>query len=505
MKRSVKTVFWIYTLLFLLVIGNLIKISVFDRDRIINNPYNQRVSSTSQKIMRGAILDAKERPIAQTVKVDDPNDALGRGFSYVRQYNYPRAFAHITGYTAQGKTGAESEYNYILESVTNELWQNLNSVIYKKDIKGNDIVLTIDADLQNYTADQLGSSKGAVVALDPETGRILTMVSYPNFDPNTVAENWTALNSDTENSPLMSRAAQGLYPPGSTFKIITAAAALETDSSLINYEKYCYGEEDFDGKLMHCFNSYAHGSEDMNKAFAESCNTYFAEMGMKIGAKKLRETADKFFVDVNFPLEYSKPMFSLTEDSPTHELVDTAIGQGKTLVSPLFMAMTAGTIANSGVMMQPYLLDYSINNLGFKTNKTIPTELAQVMPPSEAQKINELMKQVVEYGTATDADFYIENDEDYEYDYIESDSGVSASAVRTQTTPSGKITGYVSVAGKTGTAENSGGADHAWFVAYAPADDPKIAVAVLLENAGKGSKAVPIARNVMKYYLANCY
>ncbi|MBQ9604329.1 MAG: hypothetical protein IJR45_02845 [Firmicutes bacterium] len=508
MKKSVKTVFWIYTLLFLIVIGNLIKISVFDRDKIINNPYNPRISSTSQKIMRGSILDAKERPIVQTVKVDNENDPLGRGFSYVRQYSYPRAFAHITGYTAQGKTGAESEYNYILESVSNELYQNLNNVISKKDIKGNDIVLTIDADLQNYAAEQLGTSKGAVVALEPETGKILTMVSYPNFDPNTVSENWTALNSDTENSPLMSRAAQGLYPPGSTFKIITATAALETDSSLINYEKICYGEEDFGGKLMHCYNSEEHGREDMNSAFAESCNTYFADIGMQIGAKKLRETAQKFFIDPNFPLEYSKPVFSLTEESPTHELVDTAIGQGKTLVSPLFMAMVAGTIANNGIMMQPYILDHSINNFGLKTNKTIPTELAQIMPPSEAEKIAGLMKQVVEYGTATDADFYIESDEEYEYeyDYVESDSGISASSVKAvPKEPNGKITGYISVAGKTGTAENSGGADHAWFVAFAPADDPKIAVAVLLENAGKGSKAIPVARNVMKYYLTNCY
>ena len=157
MKKSVKTVFWIYTLLFLIIIGNLIKISVFDRDRIINNPYNPRVSNTSQTIMRGSILDAKERPIAQTVKEENANDPLGRGFSYVRQYNYPRAFAHITGYTAQGKTGAESEYNYILETVSNELYQNLSKVVSGKDIKGDDIVLTIDADLQNYAAEQLGT------------------------------------------------------------------------------------------------------------------------------------------------------------------------------------------------------------------------------------------------------------------------------------------------------------------------------------------------------------
>ena len=509
MKRSVKTVFWIYTLLFFLIIANLIKISVFDKDKIINNPYNPRVSNSSQTIKRGSILDSKERAVAETVRVDDPDDPLGRGYHYERAYRYARAFAHITGYTGNGKTGVESEYNYILETVSNELYQNLAFVLSDKDICGNDAVLTIDADLQVYAAQQLGSAKGAVVALEPDTGKILTMVSYPNFDPNTISADWSALNSDTENSPLMSRAAQGLYPPGSTFKIITATSALENDSSLLNYQYTCYGEDDFDGKTLHCFNSISHGSEDMNNAFAVSCNTYFAEIGMKLGAAKLRKTAEDFFTDINFPLEYSKPLFSLTEESPVHELVDTSIGQGKTLVSPLFMAMTAGAVANNGTMMQPYILDHSINNFGFAENKTIPQKLTQAMPPEQARQVTELMKQVTEYGTATDADFYVRGRN--ENDTAVSDSALSSSAIENEYTgddtfaSANPVTGYVKVAGKTGTAENSGGADHAWFVAFAPADNPRIAIAVLLENAGKGSKAIPIARNVMQYYFTNCY
>ncbi|MBQ9519445.1 MAG: hypothetical protein IJR59_06095, partial [Firmicutes bacterium] len=318
------------------------------------------------------------------------------------------------------------------------------------------------------------------------------------YDPNAVAANWAELNSDDENSPLLSRAAQGLYPPGSTFKIITAASALENAPSLINYEYYCEGVENFGGKILHCYNSIDHGSEDMNGAFAYSCNTYFAKIGTMLGANKLKATADKFFIDPNFPLEYSKPMFSLDETSPLHELVDTSIGQGKTLVSPLFMAMVTGAVANGGTMMQPYLLDHSINNFGFKENITIPEKLTQVMTPEDAAKLTELMKQVVRYGTAEDAAFSIEG---YSDDVI-SESALSGSGIDIG---SGGLTGPITVAGKTGTAENSGGADHAWFVAFAPADNPKIAVAVLLENAGKGSKAVPAARNVMKYYLSNCY
>ncbi len=495
MKKSVKTVFWIYTLLFFIIIINLIKISVFDREKIINNPYNPRISNSSQNIMRGSILDADEVPIAETVRYENAADP--RGYSYKRVYNYPAAFAHITGYTGNGKTGVESEYNYIMETVSNELYQSLAAVIAKKDIRGNDVVLTIDADLQQYAAQQLGISKGAIVALEPDSGKILAMVSYPYYDPNAVADNWTQLNSDEENSPLLSRAAQGLYPPGSTFKIITAASALENDPSLLNYQYYCEGEDNFGGKVLHCYNSIDHGSEDMNRAFAYSCNTYFAKIGTMLGADKLRNTADKFFVDPNFPLEYSKPLFMLNEDSPMHELVDTSIGQGKTLVSPLFMAMVTGAVANGGSMMQPYLLDHSINNFGFKENITIPSKLTQVMSSDDAAKLTELMKQVVSYGTAEDAAFSIDGGSD---DII-SDSALSESGV----IPQNGLSGPITVAGKTGTAENSGGADHAWFVAFAPADNPKIAVAVLLENAGKGSKAVPAARNVMKYYLSYCY
>ncbi|MBR1737913.1 MAG: hypothetical protein IJ736_13025, partial [Firmicutes bacterium] len=187
----------------------------------------------------------------------------------------------------------------------------------------------------------------------------------------------------------------------------------------------------------------------------------------------------------------------------------TSIGQGKTLVSPLFMAMVTAAVANGGVMMQPYLLDHSINNFGFSENKTIPQKLAQIIPSDEAAELTDLMKQVVEYGTAEDAAFYVGSKSS---DSIISESAISDSAIYdddnsnvSEHSSKQPISGYVTVAGKTGTAENSSGDDHAWFVAFAPADNPRIAIAVLLENAGKGSKAIPIARNVMQYYFENCY
>lgn len=487
MKPYIKHVFWLYTFMFVIVVVHLLKVSLWDSKDFVGNPYNPRINSTSGYIKRGSILDINGNVLAQSVLSEDG--------TYKRDYMGSSYFAHITGYTGRGKTGIESKYNYILERVSNELIQNLGGVFAHKDIKGDDVVLTIDKDLQIFAAEQLGSSRGAIVALEPESGKILAQVSKPSFNPDSINEDWDYLNSEDANSPLLSRATQGLYPPGSIFKIITASAALEYDPSLKDYTMECYGEKDFGYHTMHCFNSIEHGHEDMKEAFAQSCNTYFATIGMEIGPRNIIKAANDFGFgeETGYDLESSKPLFSLTEDATTSEIIETSIGQGKTMVSPLFMAMVTGAIANDGLMMKPYIFDHSVNNWGFEENRTIPEKLRQVVDPETASEIKELMKEVVNSGTAEDAGFYVRPGTDV----ISSDSSVSSGNVSSEPV-------YVQVAGKTGTAENSSGDDHAWFVAFAPADDPKIAVAVILENAGKGSKAVPITSDIMKYYMENC-
>ncbi len=499
MKPFIKRVFFLYTVMFCVLIGYLFKVSLWDSKNFISNSYNPRINSSLDYIKRGSILDINEEPIAESVLQEDG--------TYKRVYNYGSAFAHITGYSARGKTGVESKYNYLLERISNELFQNLGNIFADEEIKGDDIVLTVDANLQNYVAEQLGNSRGAVVAIEPDSGKVLSLVSYPSFDPNTINEDWDYINSDEANSPLLSRATQGLYPPGSVFKIVTAAAALDYSPTYEDFEMYCEGEKYFGGKTLHCFNSTAHGNVDMITAFAESCNTYFATIGTEIGARNIVKTANDFMFnsDLGFDLEYSTPTFSMTDDAEVSEIVETAIGQGKTLVSPLFMAMVAAAVGNNGMMMKPYIFDHSINNWGISANKTIPEKLGQVIEPEIADEIKEFMKEVVNSGTGTDAGFYVTktNDDEDVYDRSVSDSAVSDSTI-SSSAASSSSSYYVQVAGKTGTAENSLGDDHAWFVAFAPADDPKIAVAVVLENAGKGSRAVPIARNTMKYYMENC-
>jgi peptidoglycan glycosyltransferase len=488
MKSSIKKIFWIYTLLFVILISYLCKVALADSRDFITNPYNPRLNRTSDYIKRGSILDANGEVLAYSQKGDDGK--------YNRYYNDSKVFSNITGYTSKGKTGVESKFNFMLESVSSELTQRFEGLFTDKEVSGDDVVLTIDADLQRFVASQLGTAKGAVVVMEPSTGKILSMVTYPNYNANTLTEDWDYLNSEEADSPLLNRATQGLYPPGSIFKILTAAAALRDNTDSINETMRCNGEKNFDESTrMRCYNSKAHGTEDMIKAFAKSCNVYFSTLGTELGIQKLNEKASEFMfnTDLDFELEYSDSSFSLPLDSSLSAIVETSIGQGKTLVTPLHMAMVASAVANKGVMMKPYIVDCSRTTSGLEKNKTSPEKLAEIMTENEAELVTRLMEEVVNSGTATDAAFTITA-----ADIVTSGSSITSPGAV------GIPTGKIQVAGKTGTAENAGGDDHAWFVAFAPADNPKVAVAIVLENAGHGSKAVTMARDIMKYYLTHC-
>lgn len=486
MRSAIKKIFWLYALIFLLLIVYLLKLCLYDSHSFVANPSNPRLSQSYEGIKRGSIYDANGDVIAEDVENDNGE--------FERVYTNAKYYAHVVGYTVKGKAGVESKYNFRLETINNEFLQRVTNLFLGKPIEGNSLVLTIDNRLQEIAGEELGNQRGSIVAMEPSTGKILAMVSNPTFDSNKVYENWESLNSDEENSPLLNRATQGLYPPGSTFKIITAAAALEADKTFEKYEIDCDGEEQFGHSIIHCYDGKAHGNVNMDSAFAKSCNIYFSELGVKIGAGKLIDMANAFGFnkDIGLALEYSRSSFSLMEDAEEIEIVETAFGQGKTLVTPLFMAMVTSAVANNGMMMQPYVVDHSLTPSGGIRNRTLPVKLNQAISPELADEIKELMCGVVENGTAARAAFSVSG---IVKNPDKNESGASVTK--------GAYSGEIRVAGKTGTAENSQGDDHAWFVAFAPADEPKIAVAVLLENAGKGSNAIPAARNIMKEYIEN--
>lgn len=456
MKQSMNRVFWLVVLLFLILIGYLGKITLVDSKTTVTNSYNPRLNQSDSQIVRGRILDRDGAVLAETM-------------DGVRVYPYARACAHLTGYLGVGKTGMEAAGHFVMETVHNEIFQRAAGLLTKEKPQGNDVVLTIDVDLQQKAYDLLGGNTGAVVMMDPSTGKILAMVSKPDFDPATVAADWDTLRLE-EDGPLLNRAVQGRYPPGSTFKIVTALAAMRYLPDYETWTYECTGTMDVTNKTIHCFNETAHGTVAMDQAMAVSCNCYFAALAMEIGPQKLRMTADSLGFNQNIPFLLGNTFASFAADASSTEsaLVETAIGQGQTLVTPLYMAMLASAVANDGIMMKPYLQDHVQYESGTTGSQMLPESFDTVMTAKEADRLTQMMVAVVEEGTARAAG----ND------------------------------GY-SIAAKTGTAENPEGEAHAWVIAFAPAEEPQVALAIVLEHAGNGSGAVPMAAKLIDAALSD--
>lgn len=445
--------------MFLCIIIYIIKTVAFDGSNISSNSYNPRLNYAQSDVKRGDIKDINLNVLAESVKNSDE--------VYVRNYVYGSSASHIIGYTGVGKTGIEAVENFTLQNVENEFVQRLKHIIFKDEIKADSVVLTIDKRLQTASEEALGRNKGAVVIMEPSTGKILASASYPNFDPNNVSSDWDNLKNNDE-SPLLNRAFQGLYAPGSTFKIVTALSAMENGFDLENFYYECKGEESFENKIIHCFDNTAHGKVDIYKAMEVSCNTFFSSLGEELGNEKLLKTALNVNLNTNIPfvLQSSNSSFELNKNSSESELVETAIGQGKTLVTPLYMACLVSAAANGGVMMKPYIIDHTEGYNGNIKNKKIPEKLNRIMSIENSKKIKDMLLNVVTDGTGKAA--YIKGFE---------------------------------IAGKTGTAENPAGTAHSWFVGFAPYDNPEIAVSIVLENPIEGQKATIIAKKIFKAYL----
>jgi len=412
---------------------------------------------------------------------------------FFRRYPYGRLAAHVVGYSTAGRsrTGLERSLNDYLTASN----ANLSTLVDKaldelrgKPVEGNDVVLNLDLDAQNMALDELGTQCGAVVALDPRTGKVRVMVSSPGFDPNLVEESFQRISRITADcrpaSPLLNRASAGLYVPGSTFKVITASAALEAkkftpDSSFVD-PGYCIVY----GKHVNNFDtSSPFGTIDLENALVHSVNSVFCNVGLKLGAKLILDTAKRFGFYERPPLETpadERLPSGLYDDGRLYyprldSDVDAgrmAFGQERMLVTPLQMAMIAGTIGVGGRLMEPQAVDRIVTPGGRVIVRQRPALIRRAVSQETADAVAQMMRLAVERGTGTAA----------------------------------QIPGY-SVGGKTGTGETGvPGSNTTWFIAFAGRDEetpPELAIAVVLQNQSGtgGTTAAPIARAVMEALL----
>ena len=483
MNRQIRRLGYAFIALFVLLFGAVNYIQVYAASDLANNPANQRLLLQEYNVHRGQILARDERTILATSK------ATKEKLKYLRVYPRASLYAGITGYYSVvfGRYGLEQSQNEWLAGRASELLpQNLVEEILGRDKRGATVITTIDPKLQRVAARQLGRLPGGVVALDPATGEILAMVTNPSYDPNDLASHdlkqvraaRSRLLKDPDK-PLLSRAAQELFPPGSTFKLVTAAAALENgmkpDTKFPNppalklptttHELHNFGGE-------HCLGGAAQLT--LAQALEVSCNVVFGEIGLKLGAEKLVDQARRFGFDQKVPLEIP---FATGRIPPVRDFLNalpavafSAIGQQSVGANPLQMALVGAAIANGGVEMEPRLVKEIRDPSGRVIKSFGPKQWGRPISGATAQQLTQMMIRVVETGTGTAA----------------------------------QIPG-VTVAGKTGTAETTSGNPHAWFVCFAPALNPRIVVAVMVLNGGSlgseatgGHVAAPIARAVVR-------
>ena len=445
------------------------------RDR----PGNRRTQLESYGRQRGPILVDGDQ-VAQSTPVNDD-------LKFQRSYSKPELYSHVTGYYSfvYGPGGGlEGSQDPLLSGSSDKLfYRRMVDLLTGRNPKGASVETTIDPKLQEVADKALGRQRGAVVALDPRTGAILAMVSHPSYDPNLLASRdlqkvqqaWKQLNDDPDR-PLENRAIGGRqYPPGSTFKIITSAAALSSGkvtpttelpgpATLDLPQTSTNLPNDFKGPCMG-------GKLTLLQALQISCNTAFGSLGLQLGGDALAEQAAKFgFGDkLSVPMPVTPSRVPSGMNKP--ESAQAAIGQFDVRVTPLQVAMISAGVANHGVVMKPYLVKTVRSPDLNVVEQASPEELSRAVDPSVAAELTRMMEAVVDNGTGTRA----------------------------------QIPG-VRVAGKTGTAQQGPGKPpHAWFTAFAPADNPTIALAVVVEDGGElgneafgGRVAAPIAKQVIE-------
>ncbi len=463
MKDSVRRISVAFLIAFVVVAARLLFIGVARGRDLAAHPRNPRVSAVRRDIVRGGIYLSGGEVVARDSAPGGP-----------RLYTGPPGLAHLTGYedARYGTAGLEASYNSDLLGLARRGWIGglARGLLTSGPGRGNDIVLTVDAGVQRAAERAMAGRRGAAVALDPRTGAVLALVSNPGFRAARISSEWEHLVKD-ETSPLFNRATLGLYPPGSAIKPIVAAIALSSGRVSPSDGFRCEGAIKVgtgpgDAREVSCPGGRAHGDVDLASAIASSCNVAFAQIGWRIGREKLYNGFRSFRFGDTLPFDVPAAAGAIATGGGLDRaaLAQISIGQGTLVASPLQMACAIGALANGGVMRRPYVVSEVRSPDGAVLGRTPITILDVPVAATVARCVSDMMVEAVDRGTA-----------------------------RAAALPG------VRVAGKTGTAENPHGAPHAWFVGFAPADDPRCVVAVVVENGGSGGQvAAPVAREILR-------
>ena len=477
MNPQIVKLFGLILVLYALIFAFTSYWSIFDAEGLENNTANQRPLLEEQRVERGEILAADGSVIARSKPRGEGGDR-----TFVRTYPKGDLFGNPIGYSfvQRGRVGFELSHNDELVGNKTEFLSVLDELRGQVQ-EGDDVQTALDPEAQQTAVDALGGQNGSVVALDPSTGEVLTMVSLPAYDPNDVPERFKELNVNPD-APLFNRATQAGYPPGSTMKVVTAVAALDSGEATTDTTLEANSGVDISGVPLDNSGGADFGTIGMEQALTNSVNTYWAQIAEDIGTDTMYEYMDRFGFNSPLPLDY--PSFQLAtsgEFGENGELLDAgsdqidvgrmAIGQDKLNVTPLQMAMVASAVANGGELMEPRLWSKIIDSDG-REEKLDPERMSRVMGEDTAETVTGMMTDVVNEGTATAA-----------------------------------ALGEIQVAGKTGTAEIDvdAGVNQAWFIGFAPAEEPEVAIAATIERTDGqgGTVAAPIAQQVMEVLLAN--
>ncbi|WP_195430662.1 penicillin-binding protein 2 [Clostridium sp. D46t1_190503_E9] len=479
LAKSIRNIMVIFLFCFIALISYIAYFQVFKGPDIANDSGNKRLWARRNEILRGTIYDKDGNPLTNSIRLDK--------FNQSREYVYGDLYVHALGYIDErfGITGLEEEYDDELSkysSFSNGIRNLLKDYDLKKAFEnrneekvGNGIVTTLDYNLQKVAYDAMGDLKGAVVALNPKTGEVLAMVSKPTYDPTNLEQAIEDANTGVDiESKLLNRTINGLYPPGSVFKTVTLAAALENDPSITGRKFNDTGKITFnDGTELNNYMKQAHGNLDLQMAYRVSSNVVFGTLAMEMGNEKLKEVAERFGFNSRVPgigMSISESIFPSLQDYELGNIAQSGIGQASVLSSPMQMAIVAATVANDGVLMEPKL----VNKIVDKDGNTIKEM------PSKTLKSDVISKEIA--STIKDYMGYLVSNNIYRWPAFE---GTNAG-------------------GKTGTADymlddGSEGVPHGWFISAAPLDDPKIAVAVIVEKGENGAgSAANIASQVVR-------